>query len=177
VLQRMLLKRASHAAKNALITSAIAFGHQRGDERGVLLAVAQTYAICTRDSCADGWAGSPLIAVDPVHARRRQLARAEEQLCIAAAALSDFGSNTIGRLLRAASKYADALETQQCWAAANRVRTRGNLDPFRRVIRNRRPGARRQVSISPHNERNLSQGESCVVAQCGHPGRKSRSEA
>jgi hypothetical protein len=144
----MLLKRASHAAKNSLITCAIAFGRQGGGERGVLFAVAQTYAICTRYVRAGECAGYPVGDVDAVHALQRELARAEEQLCSAAAALSEFGRNTIGRLLRAASKYADAWEAERCWAAANRVGTRGNVDPFRRAIGNRCPGARRQVSTS-----------------------------
>lgn len=145
-LHEVLLKRASHAAKNALITSAIAFGRRGGAARGVLFAVAQTYAICTRDVRAAEWAGTPFIEVDAVHALRRQLARSEEQLCAAAAALSEFGRNAIGHLLRAASEYVDAWEAERCCSSANLVVSRRNA--VGRAGRNRFRGPGRQVSTS-----------------------------
>src|SRR4051812_20286246 len=117
VLHERLFERATHAAKNALVTCALAFGRDGRGEREVLFAEAQSYTACTRVLRGEERPGSRLIDGDHLQALRTQLATAEEELCAAAKALSGFGRRTVHRLIRAASTYARAWELERCCVA------------------------------------------------------------
>jgi hypothetical protein len=160
-LHRILLKRASHAAKNALITSAMAFGRHGGGEREVLFAVAQTFTMCRRVALGDERRRTALIDIGNLHTRRRQLARAEEQLCAAATAISEFGRNTIGRLLCAAFRYTHAWEAERSCAAVatNRIVACRSFDVVLRTRPSRSPRA--PLVSTPNTEPTLARRSMC----------------
>ena len=105
------------AAKNAVITCALAFGADGCPERGVLFAVAQSYTLIARMRDDDERFDTGNVDIDDTGTLRRQLAKAEAELCLASRALSEFGRGTVQRLLRAARVYTEASELERSWAA------------------------------------------------------------
>src|SRR5205085_11472604 len=108
---------ATAAAKNALITCALAFGADGCPERAVLFAVAQSCTLIARTRDNDEPFDTGNVDIDDTGTLRRQLARAEAELCLASRALSEFGRGTVQRLLRAARVYTEASELERSWAA------------------------------------------------------------
>jgi hypothetical protein len=117
VLHWELVQGATRAAKNALITCALAFGRKGSGEREVLFAVAQSYTASRQTLGRDESAQRRVTEIDDHRMLRSELSIAEEQLCAAAKALSAFGRNPVGRLLRAASAYTHASEVERSCAA------------------------------------------------------------
>src|SRR4051812_12241901 len=108
---------ATAAAKNAVISCAMAFGSGACFERAVLFAVAQSYTLIARTRDDDEWFDTGNVDIDDTGTLRRQLARAEAELCLASRALSEFGRGTVQRLLRAVRVYTEASELERSWAA------------------------------------------------------------
>src|SRR3954462_7316408 len=105
------------AAKNAVITCALAFGSGACAERAVLFAVAQSYTLIARTRDDDERFDTGNVDIDDTGTLCRQLAKAETELCLASRALSEFGRGTVQRLLRAARVYTEASELERSWAA------------------------------------------------------------
>jgi hypothetical protein len=114
---QLTCKAATAAAKNALITCALAFASDAHPDRAVLFAVAQSYTLISRTRDDDERFDTGNVDIDDTGALRRQLARAEAELCLASSALSEFGRGTVQRLLRAARVYTEASELERSWAA------------------------------------------------------------
>lgn len=116
LLDRSAADRASSAARNALITCALAFGRRGGGEHEVLFAVARSYTAAARARYGDERLASDVVQVDDGRIVRRLLGQAEDTLCHAAKALPHFNRHTVRRLVRAARAYTDAWELDRAWA-------------------------------------------------------------
>src|SRR5947209_1867126 len=85
----LMRKAVTAAAKNALITCALAFASDAHPERAVLFAVAQSYTFIARTRDDDERFDTGNVDIDDIGTLRRQLAKAEAELCLASRALAE----------------------------------------------------------------------------------------